>query len=228
MNNETKDILVDIQNFLTHQKDLGNDSIPKGASLEQEINNADKQVNTEDSTLESLRKDTGDCTRCKLCKGRTNLVFGDGNANADLMFVGEGPGFDEDQQGIPFVGKAGRLLTKIIEAMGLKRKDVYIANIVKCRPPNNRNPETDEIETCFPFLLKQIEIIEPKIIVCLGAFAAQTLLKTDERISKLRGKISDFNGIKLIPTFHPAFLLRNQSMKKPVWEDMKLVMKELS
>lgn len=177
--------------------------------------------------LKNLQTDIGNCTRCKLSKERNNIVFGEGSPNADLMFIGEGPGFDEDQQGKPFVGKAGRLLDKIIEAMGLKRDQVYIGNVVKCRPPDNRNPETDEIETCFPFLEKQIKIIEPKVIVCLGKFATQTILKTETAISKLRGQFFDFGNAKLMPTFHPAYLLRNPNMKRQVWEDMQKVMEVL-
>ena len=175
--------------------------------------------------LDDLRKnEIGECTRCPLHKGRTHIVFGVGNPEAQLMFVGEGPGADEDAQGEPFVGRAGQLLTKMIEAMGLKRSDVYIANIVKSRPPGNRNPEPAEIATCLPFLKKQIEIIQPKVIVCLGKIAAQTLLQTEIPITKLRGQFQDYGGIQVMPTYHPAFLLRNPPMKKFVWEDLKKVM----
>ena len=176
-------------------------------------------------TLEAIRTDIGDdCRRCKLhTLGRKRIVFGVGNANADLMFVGEAPGADEDEQGIPFVGRAGQLLTKIIEAIGMTRDDVYIANVIKCRPPQNRNPEPDEVDTCEPFLFRQIDVIKPKVIVALGKFGAQTLLRTEEPISRLRGRIFDFRGAKLIPTFHPAYLLRNPGSKREVWEDMKLV-----
>jgi len=174
--------------------------------------------------LAAVRADIGDCTRCKLhTLGRTQIVFGVGNPNADLMFVGEAPGADEDVQGIPFVGRAGQLLTKIIEAIDLKREDVYIANVIKCRPPQNRNPEPDEVETCEPFLFQQIDVIKPKVIVALGKFGAQTLLRTLDPISRLRGRVFDYRGAKLIPTFHPAYLLRNPSSKREVWEDMKLV-----
>jgi len=197
---------------------------------------------TDTFDLDALKKHIGNCTRCPLHHKRNNVVFGDGNPHAQLMFVGEAPGEDEDRQGLPFVGRAGQLLTKIIQAMGLDRKDVYIANVLKCRPPNNRNPEPIEIETCSPFLNQQIEIIHPKIIVCLGTFAAQTLLATDTRISLLRGAFHPWpnpeylerynttipaNSIRLLPTYHPSFLLRNPAMKKPVWEDMQKVMKEL-
>jgi uracil-DNA glycosylase family 4 len=179
--------------------------------------------------LAALQTHIGDCTRCKLSAlGRTQVVFGVGNPNADLMFVGEAPGADEDIQGVPFVGRAGQLLTKIIEAIDLKRDDVYIANVIKCRPPQNRNPEPDEIETCQPFLFQQIDVIQPKVIVTLGKFAAQCLLRSEAPISRLRGRVFEYRGAKLIPTFHPAYLLRNPSSKREVWEDMKLVKKLLS
>jgi uracil-DNA glycosylase len=174
--------------------------------------------------LLAIREEIGDCTRCKLHKlGRTQIVFGVGNPSADLMFVGEAPGGDEDIQGIPFVGRAGQLLTKIIEAIGLKRDDVYIANVIKCRPPGNRNPEPDEVEQCEPFLFQQIDRIQPKVIVALGTFAAKALLKTQDPISRLRGRIYDYRGAKLVPTFHPAFLLRSPDRKRDVWDDMKKV-----
>lgn len=194
------------------------------------------------SLLDKLLEEIGDCTRCRLCEGRTHLVFGVGNPQTKLMFVGEAPGRDEDRQGEPFVGRAGQLLNKIIEAMKLKREDVYIANVVKCRPPENRNPAPDEIETCEPFLLRQIELIQPKVIVCLGTFATQTLLATEERISSLRSRFHPWpsaslkarfetaiaeGSIQLMPTFHPAFLLRNPNMKRAVWEDMQQVMTHL-
>jgi uracil-DNA glycosylase family 4 len=183
---------------------------------------------TPGEALVAVRADIGDCTRCKLHGlGRKQIVFGVGNPAADLMFVGEAPGGDEDIQGIPFVGRAGQLLTKIIEAIGLKRDDVYIANVIKCRPPQNRNPEQDEVETCEPFLFRQIDIIKPKVIVALGTFAARTLLRTSDPISRLRGRVYDYRGAKLIPTFHPAYLLRNPSSKRDVWEDMKLARKLL-
>jgi len=184
---------------------------------------------TQVDALQAVRVDIGDCTRCKLhTLGRTQVVFGVGNPNADLMFVGEAPGADEDVQGIPFVGRAGQLLTKIIEAIELKRDDVYIANVIKCRPPQNRNPEPDEVETCEPFLFRQIDIIRPKVIVALGKFGAQTLLRTLDPISRLRGRVFEYRGSKLIPTFHPAYLLRNPSSKREVWEDMKLVKRLLA
>jgi uracil-DNA glycosylase family 4 len=174
--------------------------------------------------LVAVRAEIGDCTRCKLhTLGRTQIVFGVGNPHANLMFVGEAPGRDEDLQGVPFIGRAGQLLTKIIEAIDLRREDVYIANVIKCRPPENRNPEPDEVETCEPFLFQQIDIIKPKVIVALGTFAARALLRSTEPISKLRGRVFDYRASKLIPTFHPAYLLRNPSSKREVWEDMKLV-----
>ena len=172
--------------------------------------------------LQAIRDDIGDCTRCKLhTQGRKQVVFGVGNPNADLMFVGEAPGADEDVQGIPFVGRAGQLLTKIIEAIDLKREDVYIANVIKCRPPGNRNPDPDEVETCEPFLFQQIDTVSPKVIVALGTFAARALLRTQDPISRLRGRVYEFRGAKLIPTFHPAFLLRSPERKRDVWDDMK-------
>ena len=163
------------------------------------------------------------CQRCKLSQSRTNIVFGQGNPNADLMFVGEAPGRDEDEQGLAFVGRAGQLLTKIIEAIGSKREDVFIANVLRCRPPNNRNPEADEVASCRPFLEEQIRLIAPRVIVTLGTFAAQALLETDEPIGRMRGHWRTARGVRVMPTFHPAFLLRSPDRKKDVWEDMKLV-----
>jgi uracil-DNA glycosylase family 4 len=177
--------------------------------------------------LSTIVADLGDCTRCKLHRGRTNIVFGVGSPDTRLMFVGEGPGADEDEQGIPFVGRAGQLLTQIIKAMGFERDQVYIANVVKCRPPDNRNPEPDEIERCEPFLMRQIDIIKPAVIVALGKFAAQTLLRTTQPISRLRGQFHRIGDIRVMPTFHPSYLLRNPSAKREVWEDMKLVMAAL-
>jgi DNA polymerase len=176
------------------------------------------------SSLPLIREEIGECTRCKLHRlGRTQIVFGVGNPKASLMFVGEAPGHDEDVQGIPFVGRAGQLLTKIIESIGLSRDDVYIANVIKCRPPNNRNPEPDEVAMCEPFLFAQIDAIQPKVIVALGSFAAKTLLATDDPISRLRGRVYTLRGAQLVPTFHPAFLLRSPERKRDVWEDMKKV-----
>lgn len=178
--------------------------------------------------LSAVRDELGDCMRCKLCKGRKTIVFGEGAPDAVLVFVGEGPGQEEDQQGRPFVGAAGQLLTDIIvKGMKLNREDVYICNIVKCRPPGNRNPEPDEIEACEPFLIKQLQAIRPKMIVALGNVAVKTLLKTKEGITKLRGTWKTYQGIPLMPTFHPAYLLRNPSDKKLVWEDIKKVLAEM-
>jgi uracil-DNA glycosylase family 4 len=174
-------------------------------------------------TLEAIRADLGDCHRCKLADGRKTIVFGQGNPNARLMFVGEAPGADEDEQGLAFVGKAGQLLTKIIEAIGMRRDDVFIANVLKCRPPGNRNPEPDEIIQCQPFLERQIASIRPEVLVGLGKFGAHWLLKTAEPITRLRGRLGEFQGIKVMPTYHPAYLLRNPGAKKEVWEDMKVV-----
>jgi uracil-DNA glycosylase family 4 len=178
----------------------------------------------EGDTLERIREDIGDCTRCRLHKARTKIVFGVGNPKAELVFVGEGPGHDEDVQGEPFVGRAGKLLTQMIEAMSLRRQDVYICNVVKCRPPDNRLPEKDEIATCSPFLLRQLSVIQPKVICCLGACAAQTLLATNQGISRFRGEWFDFRGSKLISTYHPAYLLRNPNAKGEVWKDLQKVM----
>lgn len=178
-------------------------------------------------SLDAIRADLGDCRRCGLADSRSNLVFGVGDPGARLVFVGEAPGRDEDLQGEPFVGDAGQLLTKIIEAMGLSRQQVYICNVLKCRPPNNRNPQHDEIAQCAPFMLRQVKAINPGAIIALGTFAAQTLLETKEPIGRLRGRFHDYHGIPLMPTFHPAYLLRNASMKREVWEDVQKVMQLL-
>lgn len=178
-------------------------------------------------TLDDIRIDLGDCHRCDLGNSRTNLVFGVGNPKARIVFVGEGPGRDEDQQGEPFVGEAGKLLTKIIEAMGVQRSDVYICNVIKCRPPQNRDPQTTEIQACSPFMLRQVQTIKPMAIVALGKFAAQTLLEVKTPISKLRGTFHTYHGIPLMPTFHPAALLRDPALKRDVWADMKQVMQKL-
>jgi DNA polymerase len=185
---------------------------------------------SQEEALNALRVEIGpDCRLCKLhTLGRKQVVFGVGNPNADLMFVGEAPGADEDIQGEPFVGRAGQLLTKIIEAIGMQRSDVYIANVIKCRPPGNRNPEPDEVERCEPFLFRQIDLVKPKVIVALGKFAAQSLLKTTDPITRIRGREYKFRSAILMPTFHPAYLLRNPSSKREVWEDMKRVRAILS
>jgi DNA polymerase len=193
--------------------------------MPQAIKKADYRNKKEQLT--NICQEMANCRLCQLAKTRHNLVFGDGNSHAQIVFVGEAPGADEDEQGLPFVGRAGQLLTDIIvKGMKLDRKDVYICNILKCRPPGNRNPLPDEISKCEPFLKKQLQIISPKIICALGTFAAQTLLKTDIPISALRGRFHSYEGIKLMPTYHPAYLLRNPSAKKPVWEDVQMIMKE--
>ena len=179
------------------------------------------------AALKAIREDIGDCTRCRLHKGRKNIVFGVGNVNADIMFIGEGPGADEDEQGEPFVGRAGQLLNNMIAAMGLKRQDVYIANVVKCRPPGNRTPEKDECDMCGPFLLRQIEVIRPKVIVALGAVAAKYLLAINDSMANLRGRWYDLKGSKLAVTYHPAYLLRDPRQKKEAWKDLQMVMKYL-
>jgi uracil-DNA glycosylase len=177
--------------------------------------------------LKAIREDIGDCTRCRLHRGRKNIVFGVGNVKADIMFVGEGPGADEDEQGEPFVGRAGQLLNNMISAMGIRRQDVYIANIVKCRPPGNRTPERDECDTCSPFLMRQIDVIRPQVIVALGAVAAKNLLAVNDSMANLRGRWYDFKGSRLLVTYHPAFLLRDPRQKKEAWKDLQMAMKYL-
>jgi uracil-DNA glycosylase len=195
---------------------------PSGSSLFEAVDKV------ENDTLLKIAQDIGDdCRRCKLHKARHKIVFGDGNPNAQLVFIGEGPGADEDAQGLPFVGRAGKLLTQMIEAMGLQRKDVYICNVVKCRPPENRTPEPDEVETCSPYLLRQVDVINPKVLVCLGAVAAKTLLQTNRGITQYRGQWLEWRGRKLMATYHPAYLLRNPAAKSEVWKDLQKVMAEL-
>jgi uracil-DNA glycosylase len=179
------------------------------------------------SALRAIREDIGDCTRCALHKGRNKIVFADGDANARLMFVGEGPGADEDAQGLPFVGRAGQLLNNMIAAMGLKREEVYIANVVKCRPPQNRTPEPDEANTCSPFLFRQIDVVRPEVLVALGATAATYLLGQRQPLAGLRGRVHSFRNSKLIVTYHPAFLLRDPRQKKEAWADLQIAMREL-
>jgi DNA polymerase len=216
-----------------YRREAGPDSVTKLAPPE--MSKADEGVRptvveTSDpaSGLRFIREDIGDCTRCRLHKqGRKQIVFGVGNPRAELMFIGEAPGADEDEQGEPFVGRAGQLLNNMIKAMGLSREEIYIANIIKCRPPGNRTPERDECETCSPFLMRQIEVIGPKAIVALGAVAAKTLLAINAPMSELRGKWYDFRGTKLAVTYHPAFLLRDPRQKKEAWKDLQMVMKEL-
>ena len=227
-----QDLTPEVANHLRFYQDLGVTGISRNPAWRRRQATAAPvpdaiPVTLSRSALEALgaiREDIGDCTRCKLHGlGRQQIVYGVGNSDADLMFVGEAPGADEDVQGIPFVGRAGQLLTKIIEAIDLKRDDVYIANVIKCRPPGNRNPDPDEVEACEGFLFRQIDSIRPKVIVALGTFAAKALLKTQDPISRLRGRVYEYRGAKLIPTFHPAFLLRSPDRKRDVWEDMKKV-----
>jgi uracil-DNA glycosylase family 4 len=214
-----------LREHLKYYRDLGVAGLTTDPAWRARASEATSPGMTADTpmTLTEIRAEIGDCTRCKLHATRQTIVFGSGNPEAQLMFVGEAPGADEDEQGLPFVGRAGQLLTKIIEAIDLKREDVYIANVIKCRPPANRNPEPDEIATCEPFLFQQIDTIKPRVIVALGTHAAHTLLKTDVPISSIRGRQHDFRGAILIPTFHPAYLLRSPERKREVWEDMKLV-----
>ena len=229
-----------LENYLRFCKEIGIGELPAGfAAGGAEIEDTEKNGTallsgragprgSSVQTLSEIREELGDCTRCRLCETRKNIVFGEGNPRARLVFVGEGPGRDEDIQGRPFVGRAGQLLTKIIQAMKLERKDVYICNVVKCRPPENRNPEPDEVASCEPFLTKQIESINPEIIVSLGSVATGLMLKLKNfKMGQLRGTFHQYGNSKLMITYHPAALLRNPAFKKPVWEDMKLVMREL-
>jgi DNA polymerase len=221
MDENINELIGDLKTYLEYLKGMGIVSLPASEMK------ADEPGQSTMITLEDVRKELGDCKRCKLHRGRKTIVFGEGNEKATLMLIGEGPGYDEDVQGRPFVGKAGQLLTKILQSINLPREEVYIANIIKCRPPQNRNPESDEIQSCHPFLMKQINVIQPKIICALGTFSAQTLLKTNTKITALRGKLFDLEGIKVMPTYHPAFLLRNPDKKREVWEDMKKIVELL-
>ena len=215
----------ELSDHLTFYEEMGVAGVSRDARWRHRAAQASVAPEVPAETLEAIKLDIGDdCRRCKLCSlGRSQIVFGVGHPKARLMFVGEAPGEEEDKRGEPFVGRAGQLLTKIIEAIGLSRDQVYIANVIKCRPPNNRNPEPDEVASCEPFLFRQIDVIQPKVIVPLGKFAAQCVLKTMDPITKLRGRQFDYRGRVLIPTFHPAYLLRNPSAKREVWEDMKKV-----
>jgi DNA polymerase len=238
--NEFYETAQALENYLRFCKEIGIGELPAGfAAGGTEIEDTEKNGTallsgrgkargSSVQTLSEIREELGDCTRCRLCETRKNIVFGEGNPRARLVFVGEGPGRDEDIQGRPFVGRAGQLLTKIIQAMKLERKDVYICNVVKCRPPGNRNPEPDEVASCEPFLIKQIESINPEVIVSLGSVATGLMLKLKNfKMGQLRGTFHQYGNSKLMITYHPAALLRNPAFKKPVWEDMKLVMKEL-
>ncbi|HWY69050.1 MAG TPA: uracil-DNA glycosylase [Terriglobales bacterium] len=203
-------------------------SSPSSASSASPFDTRTEEQMTPEKALRLIREDLGDCTRCVLHKqGRKQIVFGVGNARADIMFVGEGPGADEDQQGEPFVGRAGQLLNNMITAMGIRREDVYIANVVKCRPPGNRTPEREECDTCSPFLMRQIAAVKPKIVVALGAVAAKTLLGVNDAMVNMRGRIYDFKNTKLAVTYHPAYLLRDPRQKKEAWKDLQMVMKYL-
>lgn len=217
--------IVDALKFLSREGYIGCDLSPKSAQILESWAEIRKKPKAE--TLEDIRKDLGDCRRCKLCKSRTHIVFGEGNPSARLVFVGEGPGYDEDIQGKPFVGKAGQLLNKIIKAMNLTREQVYICNIIKCRPPQNRNPEPDEIKACLPFLKRQVSAVSPEFICALGSVAIRALLDQEIFISRVRGKFFEFKGIKVMPTYHPAYLLRNPNKKRDVWEDVQKIMKEI-
>ena len=216
---ELREIVGEVRAYLEAQRELGVEQV--------DVQWPESPVASPPLTLREVREELGECTRCKLHPHRTQIVFGVGDPKARLVFVGEAPGADEDAQGEPFVGRAGQLLTKIILAMGMQREDVYICNIIKCRPPGNRTPESEEILACSPFLRKQLQAIRPQFICALGGPATQTLLRTKEPISRLRGKFYDFQGIPLLPTYHPAFLLRNPYEKKTVWEDMKLLLREM-
>jgi len=223
-------IIRDIRNTLCYLKQsgcTGFDCSEASLKILNELGLPSPAAALDRESLSDICTDLGDCTRCGLCESRTHIVFGEGSPNAQVVFVGEGPGFDEDKCGQPFVGAAGQLLTKIIAAMGLAREAVYIGNIVKCRPPNNRNPQPDEIRQCLPFLKRQLAAIHPRVICALGSVAARTLLETETPISRLRGRFYEFMGTPVMPTFHPAYLLRNPERKRDVWEDVQQIMKML-
>ena len=220
-----REALGDLKTFLGYQMADG----VEGFVSDPEISMPSKgQPALRQETLHEVRTDLGDCQRCRLCQGRKSIVFGVGSARADLVIVGEAPGRDEDIQGEPFVGRAGQLLNRMLVAIGLSREEVYICNVIKCRPPENRNPLPDEVISCEPFLVRQLRSIQPKAILALGKFAAQTLLRTEEKISKIRGQFREYQGIPVMPTYHPAYLLRNPGQRRPVWEDLQKVQKLLS
>ncbi len=225
---EFRDLVAGLRHHLEEERSMGLEGWPKGSAPSRKKALPSPPPSSSPLTLEDVREELGDCRRCKLHSTRTNIVFGTGNPRAKLVFVGEGPGRDEDLQGQPFVGLAGQLLTKIIAAVGLKREEVYICNILKCRPPGNRNPQPDEIAACEPFLIRQLQAIRPRAICALGTFAAHALLKSEAPISVLRGRFHAYQGIALMPTYHPAYLLRNPAAKKQVWEDVRMIMKVLS
>lgn len=238
---ELQYLLAALRGYLVDLEETGVDSLPAhmashgvspvpeiGEGMQKEEGSSTNQCATAyRESLEEIRRELADCLRCPLGASRTNLVFGTGNGRARIVFVGEAPGREEDLAGEPFVGEAGRLLTRIVQAMGFDRDQVYICNVLKCRPPGNRNPLPVEIAACLPFLRRQLQAISPEVIVALGTFAAQALLHSREPISRLRGRFHDFSGIPLMPTFHPAFLLRNPAMKREVWDDMQAVMQRL-
>jgi DNA polymerase len=226
---EAADLVRAVREHLVFQQETGLEGLDRdGLRQAQRKARGGGRVSNPSEALREIRKELGDCARCPLHQGRTNIVFGDGDPFAQAMFVGEGPGADEDAQGVPFVGKAGRLLTDIIEkGMRIKRSETYIANIVKCRPPGNRDPEPVERETCFPFLVKQIEAVQPRVIVALGKVAAHTLTGDEIAISRIRGKWYEFHGVPVMPTFHPSYLLRTERAKVEVWADIKMVMERL-
>ena len=224
---EVTDIIGEIQGALRHLMASGRSGFDCSPPHLQLLERWGTLNRSRLETLDDIRRDLGDCRRCKLAAGRKHIVFGEGDPGARLVFVGEGPGFEEDQQGRPFVGAAGQLLTKIIAAIGLNRQQVYICNIIKCRPPGNRNPDPEEIESCAPFVRRQLAAIAPEFVCTLGTFATQTLLNTDRPISRLRGRFHEMMGIQVLPTYHPAYLLRNPERKRDVWEDMKLLMQAM-
>jgi uracil-DNA glycosylase family 4 len=228
---EREDLLADLLAHSRFLGSLGSVGVPRpAAAVETAVAGVPRPEPAGDpaAALTAIREDLGDCRRCKLWSGRRTIVFGQGNPRAELMFVGEAPGADEDEQGLAFVGRAGQLLTDIIEkGLRMKRSDVWIGNILKCRPPQNRNPEPDEVLSCQPFLERQIDAIRPRVIVGLGKFGGQWLLKTAEPISRIRGRVGEYRGIQVVPTWHPAYLLRNPAAKKDVWEDMKTVLRLL-
>ncbi len=217
-----------LRSCLEQHREAGIQVLPTATSVLHTTNTAGDDETTVAASLPQLMEILGDCRRCKLSKERANIVYGVGHPDANVMFVGEAPGADEDRRGEPFVGRAGTLLTDIItKGMKLRREDVYIANVVKCRPPRNRDPEVDEVASCEPFLIRQIELVKPQVIIALGRFAVQTLLRSKTPISRLRGQWHDYRGIRLMPTFHPAYLLRNPAEKRLVWEDIKKVLQDL-
>ncbi len=220
-------IIDEISHTLYGLAEAGCPGFDCSARMLETLSSWDSEPRTQVESLSEIRTDLGDCTRCGLSSSRTHIVFGNGNPTSELMFVGEGPGAEEDRQGEPFVGAAGQLLTKIIEAIQLSRNQVYICNVIKCRPPGNRNPTLKEIETCTPFLERQIVAVKPDFICALGTFAAQTLLKTTQSISRLRGRLHERSGAKVLPTYHPAYLLRNPVKKREVWDDMQFLMKKM-